>query len=86
MTKKKTKSTGDLIYVEWIDHVTFVNNSWRRIDEIADLEPSIVETVGWVVSETKKKLVVVATRAEHNDATGEFCIIKGCILKRKRLK
>lgn len=83
MSKKKTKVTGKPEHIVWLDHCSFTTNDWHSTPE--ELIPLEVITIGWVVKETKKYVIVASTFTEHNQTLGEMCIIKGCIISRKKL-
>jgi hypothetical protein len=79
-----------LVYVEWLDHCSFTESDWKDAEEFDDLEPPLVKTIGWIIREDEKVLIVVSSKYnsdEFNDKySGEMCIIKGCIQKMKELK
>lgn len=86
-TKQKTKArTGKLVYIRWLDHVGWTQNNWHDIDDTKLLTPSVIDTVGWIVKETKKHIIVASIITDNGNTNGEICIIKGCIVKRKNLK
>ena len=51
-----------------------------------DLTPSTIESVGWVVKETKQSVTLVAHLTDSDNASGELCILKNVIIKRKNLE
>lgn len=78
----------ELEYVEWLDHCSH-GRGWKEVKDLQenDWSPILVVSVGWVIKETKKYIVIIP----HHDTTGGNCqgsmtIIKSCIKKRKRLK
>ena len=74
-----------LVYIKWLDHCSFDANEWHKPEDFKTLEPITVQTVGWVINETPTSLTLVATNGGDTH-TGEMCIIKSCIVKRKGLK
>jgi hypothetical protein len=72
--------------IEWLDHAAYSLSEWRDMDEIYNLEPVTVQTVGFVVKETKTYIVVISTFTTARQANNEFCILKGAILRRKKIK
>ncbi len=73
--------------IEWLDHSSFSLNHWRDLAELQDLAPKPCTTIGFIVHETKDHLVVAGTANPEQDRyNGEMCIVKKCIVKRKKLK
>lgn len=69
-----------LVCIEWLDHCNYSTSIWRATDEYKELKPLTVQTVGWVVKETKKHIIVVSTLYPEGDkAFGDMCIIKSSI-------
>jgi len=78
---------GDLVYVEWWDHSSFHENRWRDHGDIADLAPLFAKSVGWVLSDNGKQLIIAAhCNDEYELAQGEMAIVKGAIKQVKRIK
>ena len=79
---KKSQSILKPIQVEWEDH--FSIQGWNNtIDE----NPVIVSSVGFVLKETPKMLVLSQNGTEEKVGVGNnIAIIKKCIVKRKLLK
>ena len=75
-----------LAYIEWWDHCSFMEYKWRSLDEISDLAPTLVKSVGWILKETKEYITIVSTLDEGESiACAEMCILKGQIKKKKVL-
>jgi hypothetical protein len=78
-----------IIYVKWLDHCRY-NNSWWKDDEIDELL-WVVETVGYIVRETKEALVLSETKYTPTDTrnqtqwSGVMVIAKKLIIERKTL-
>jgi hypothetical protein len=82
---KKVKQF-DLVHVQWYDHNSFSFNVWRSLNEFDDPAPMLVDSVGYVVSETPEVLAIAAHAAfETNNFTGEMMIVKNAIKKIKIL-
>ena len=84
---KVTTRTGNRpVQVTWLDHSSFEENTWHEVSQtVSDLTPLEVTTVGWIIHETKDYIVLAGTFTENNHTNGEMCIIKKCILTRKKL-
>lgn len=72
--------------IEWLDHCTFADNSWRSEQSVKELEPVTVLTLGFVVHETKDWVTVVSTINNSGSLSGEFLILKKVITNRKKIK
>jgi len=74
------------VYLEWLDSVTLDSGGWSDIKkEIMPLTPDLVKSVGWVLKETDDYVILVS-HLENAEASGEFCIPKACIKKRRVIK
>jgi hypothetical protein len=75
-----------LEYIKWMDHSGFSESRWRAIEEVQDLNPIMMHTVGWVIYEDKDKLVTVSTMHDDEETVhSEFCIVKKAIVHRRQL-
>ena len=72
--------------IEWLDHATYSESSWRSEDNIKELVPVKVITLGFVVSEDKTSVRIAATITDNASFTGEFLIIKISIVRRQKVK
>ena len=77
-----------LIYVEWEDHHS--NGGWQELDAI-DSDPLTAVSVGWLVCETEKTLVIAGSKAMFVDSysspfSNTTTILKSNILKRIKLR
>jgi hypothetical protein len=72
--------------IEWLDHCTYSESRWRTEEEVTDLEPIRVLTLGFVIGETKNAVKVVSTGAENGHLSGDFLILKKAIVRRKKIK
>lgn len=71
--------------IVWDDHSTFTTCNWRPLKESKSLGAYRINTVGFVIKETKKRVVVAATISETESTLGELCILKGTIVSREKL-
>ena len=77
-------------FFEWLDHRSF-GDEWEDLDDLRKMAtPLIVNTVGWVMFEDDKSLLVVPTILFEDTATtfglGSILILKACITKRCEAK
>ena len=71
----------------WMDHCTYSQAGWKSEQDLTDLEPLAVMSVGWVIKETKLHVIIAATiDSQDKNFQGEQCLIKSTIVKRWRLK
>ena len=82
----KTKVDYPMVYVQWVDHCSEAHSGWKDVGIIKELEPIVVETIGFLLKETEDKFVVAGTVTMDNDCTGEMCIERGAVKKYKVLK
>lgn len=82
-----------LMFVEWLDHVSFTEAHWREEWEYDDMGPIKCQSVGWIIKEDEHCIVLVQTRNQpidlENDSekySGDICILKSAILMQKELK
>jgi len=68
-----------LVKVTWLDHASFALNQWQSLDGLRELRPQLVESVGWLVHETRDFVTLVSTVGENEGMTGEICIGRGMI-------
>lgn len=80
-----------LEYIEWADSIG-VGSSWEHMENLA-AKLHVCFSVGWIVKETRKVIVVVPHISpksnEHNSVDsgcGDMTIPKSAIIKRKRLE
>ncbi len=84
-----------LLYIRWLDHCSFEEAHWRKEEEYDELNPATCHTIGWVLKETDKHIIVIQTIhldpedddfEETEKFNGDMCIIKGCIEEMKEVK
>lgn len=78
MSKKYTK----LVRIKWHDCVQY--SGWHSLDEVKKVEKWIIESVGWLVDERKKEIVIAMSHCE-NKAADLLVIPKKMILERWEL-
>jgi hypothetical protein len=72
--------------IRWLDHCSYSDSGWKSAEDIANLTPSPMVTVGYVAKETKDHVVMVGTLSgSGHTAAGEICLIKSAIVKRWRI-
>jgi hypothetical protein len=73
-----------LVYVKWED--PFSHDPWTNIPELVKMlsEPCICETIGYIVHETRKYIIIANTHNSERQVCGSIRIPKGCI-KEKRI-
>lgn len=79
-----------LTYLEFYDHFS-EGDDWTDVDELKTeaLEPLVCRSVGWVVSENKRMVRLVANFDGPPETAGRgfgiFCILKADIIRRVEL-
>ena len=74
------------VLVEWLDSCSFGRHVWRHMDESKQLTPSKIQSVGFVLAEDKKRVVLTGSLDEEDHASGCHTIPRGCITRIRRLK
>lgn len=74
-----------LIYVEWIDSALLTDGGWQSEESLDQLEPMHIVTVGHLYRETDTFITVVSSADKHH-YSGDICIPKLAITKRRWLK
>ena len=73
------------VYLEWHDAQSMAEGAWQRRKDVEKLTPALVRSVGWILTETKDHITLIAHDGE-NEVGGDFCIPKACIKKRRVIK
>ena len=86
-TAKKTDGKlGALTLIEWLDHCSLDGGHWQTVESAETLTPVIVQSIGWLLKETKETIVLVPHLSQgQGQVFGEVCILKRVIIKRKSL-
>ena len=69
-------------YVQWIDSAS-LTSPWSSPQDIADLEPAIVHTVGFLINETNDFITLVSSVTD--DAAGGDVTIPKVAIKDRRV-
>ncbi len=81
---KKT-NVGKLQRIVWDDHFS-TNGSWVTVDQL-NFRPHVNETIGKIVYEDKKAVVLASSWSHTNDLFNDpIYILKSCITKRTNVK
>lgn len=84
--KNQAKWPPRLEIIQWADHCSYSRAGWKDFDDLKELTPAVMHSVGWVVQEDNKKLVIMThTSRENGNGTGEMCIIKSTVQRRWRI-
>lgn len=76
-----------LLQVTWIDSCSIDGaGTWKDIDRVAGMAPCRVESVGWVIAEHSDFITLAASVDRDDHASGEICIPKGCIVRKRLLR
>lgn len=73
-----------LLYVLWEDACSMSGGGWHSMEDLENMSPLPIHTIGWLVKETKTYLVL----ASHLDGggftgSGDLCVPKAWIKKKK---
>lgn len=79
-------SKKHLEIVQWLDHCGYDDSGWHSLDAFEELEPLKMVSVGYVIKDAPKHIVLVSTVAESGTGRGDICIMKNAIIKRRKLK
>jgi|TARA_Y100000361_G_scaffold40696_1_gene34846 hypothetical protein len=78
---------GDLVQVLWWDTLE-CPNGWHEKEDIKDYKPSLIESIGWIITDSGDYITLIADRAtEEGDETIGRCqvIPQGCIKSINRM-
>lgn len=82
----------ELVYIEWRDHFSD-GDDWVELDEENGPESMahlVCRSVGWVLAEDETTVRLIANLSDDPETAergfGIFNIMKGAIVKRKRLR
>tara|TARA_R100000458_G_C8203119_1_gene193038 strand:+ start:600 stop:878 length:279 start_codon:yes stop_codon:yes gene_type:complete len=79
--KEKARQQYKCVVIQWVDINSF-DGAWLDIKESKKLEPVNMETIGWIIHETKDYVVIVSTFDSSGDLAGSTnAIPKGIITK-----
>jgi hypothetical protein len=72
------------VAITWTDHCHISPGGWVGLDELDDVTPCPVVSVGILLRKTPD-LLVIAQSVTDGNATGVFVILRSCVKKVKRL-
>ncbi len=84
------KGKERLVYIEWLDSCG-CSSHWATVQDDLEVEPVICKSVGWLLFESKKCLVVVPHLSHVNfeggksQGCGDMTIPKAAVIKIKDL-
>lgn len=78
-----TQRVGPLVVIDWVDSCSN-GGVWHSADEVRSSEPSACRSVGWVVREDRRALVLASHLSPHQ-MSGDMCIPKKAITRRRRI-
>jgi hypothetical protein len=85
------KGLDKLMLIEWVDSSRLTGDEWMDWNDIHPADPHKCVSVGFIVSENKKGVILVPTIAdvEHEDnrhVYGGIMIPQGAIVLKRKLK
>lgn len=77
-----------LVFVKWRDILgSSRDGGWTDLDEIKDMKPGAIESVGWLAAETKDTITIVAhVSIDTEDGQGWLVIPKAVVDEVRMLK
>jgi hypothetical protein len=81
----KAKRRGNMVYVEWRD-ASGHSPGWKPLEDALSDGLVVCHSVGWIVRETKRELVMVADWNENQQFDRELTIPCNQIVSRKILR
>ena len=72
------------VKIKWRDSVTL--QGWRFAEDMKDFNCPVITTIGYVVTETKKDVVVAMSKGRNDDFCNWTSIPTNMIVSRKVLK
>lgn len=76
---------GPLTIIDWEDSASLVGATWNAIEDVRKSRPIVCKSVGWVAAEDRLCVTLVAHTSEGN-ASGDLCIPKKSIVKRRIIR
>lgn len=73
------------VEIHWLDHCSYSDQGWYHPETYNDLKPTVIKTVGYLLKETDDYVLVGLSVGKQRQVSGVFCIIKKCIVKRRKL-
>lgn len=73
-------SSLKIVCVLWADHSTFSEVRWRSFEDVSNLHPCLVTTVGFLIKEAPDHIIVQSTMAVGDlQGAHETLILRGTI-------
>lgn len=80
-----TTKLGKLTLLDWVDSCSAGGGTiWKNRDDVSEMTASECRTVGWIIREDKKQ-IVVASQVSTSQLGGDMCIPKSAIVRRHTL-
>lgn len=73
-----------LVMIEWLDSASLSGGIWRDTDDVAELKPHVIRSVGWVLREDAVSVLLIGHIATHQ-VSGDLSIPKCSIRHRYKL-
>ncbi len=74
------------VLIDWIDSCSFGRQLWRDAEESKQLTPSKIQSVGFILAESKQHITLTGSMDEEDHVHGCHTIPRGCITRIRRLK
>ena len=83
---KESRMTKQLAYVEWVDSAAI--QGWQHESEVSreDYEPSVIKSVGFIVSESKKHITITTSISDTDCCMDPLTIPKCAVVKLKKVR
>ena len=72
------------VLIEWLDAVSF--DPWEELTEAKKLEPHVIQSLGWLVEEDDKKIIIAgAWDLEREGVASSWAIPKTWLISMKEI-
>jgi hypothetical protein len=75
---------NDLVAVEWLDHHS--SDAWMQVDDETLTEACVCTTVGWVLHDNEKSIVLYTSKNNSGQIGGTTYIMRSCVQRIKILR
>lgn len=75
-----------LEHIQWLDHCSENADEWTPLARVQRIEPSMIDTVGYVIEEVDNHIVVAQSISDDDMVLGNVCILKSDIVQRRPLR
>lgn len=86
MTTSRSEPKRKAVLVDWVDSCSFAQHRWRAVEEARQIEPSKIQSVGWLLREEKDFVVLTGSLDNDGNTSGTHTIPRGCVTRMRRLK